>query len=418
MKFRLRPALLVSAIALACLVVGGIAVRGSFRGEMAAPTASAATLPSAATAQVQRAAVSNTLTVAGEFLPYQEVELHAKVAGYIRKINVDIGDRVRTGQVLAVLEVPELNAQVLGADAGVRHSRDEISRAQHEVARTEAAHTAVHDASMRLQQASAARPGLIAQQELDDAEARDRASEAQVEVAKSALSAAQQQLDISRATHTQVSAMQDYSRIVAPFDGVVTWRYADTGALVQAGTSNASSMPVVKLAQCDMLRLRIPVPESIAPMIHAGASADVQVQATKEHFTAKVARFTDSLDRSTRTMQVELDIPNPGYKLAPGMYADVTLRTAEHPDALTVPIDAVKQSGEKASVLVVDSEGKVQPRQIQAGIEDADRVEVLSGLREGDRVIVGNLSSFQAGEAVNPKPRRIADAAAGERSGQ
>src|SRR5579884_873084 len=246
-------------------------------------------VPRAAVASVKRGAITNTLSIAGEFLPYQEVELHAKVAGYIKKINVDIGDRVRRGEVLAVLEVPELAAQVQGADAGVRHSQDEIVRAQNEVARAEADHEALHAAAIRLKQASQARPGLVAEQELDDALAKDRAAEAQVEAAKSALSAARQQLDVAKASHLQVSAMSDYSRIVAPFDGVVTWRYADTGALVQAGTSTNSAQPVVKIAQVDVLRLRIPVPESLAASVHEGQPAEISVQATGKHFTGKVA---------------------------------------------------------------------------------------------------------------------------------
>jgi multidrug efflux pump subunit AcrA (membrane-fusion protein) len=215
--------------------------------------------------KVRRAPLSNTLSIAGEFLPYQEVELHAKVAGYIKNINVDIGDHVHAGQVLAVLEIPELVAELQGAGAGVRHSQQEIMRAQNEVNGAEADYAALHAAATRLRQASDARPGLIAAQELDDATAKDRSAEAQVEGAKSALAASRQQLEVSQADQQHYAALSDYSRITAPFDGVVTWRYADTGSLIQAGTSNISSLPVVKLSQVDMLRLRIPVPESLDP---------------------------------------------------------------------------------------------------------------------------------------------------------
>lgn len=194
----------------------------------------------AAVVQVRRTQLSNTLSIAGEFLPYQEVELHAKVAGYIRNINVDIGDRVHTGQVLAVLEIPELVAQLQAASAGVRHSQEEITHAQNEVSRAEADHAALHAAATRLRQASEARPGLIAEQELDDATAKDRSAEAQVEAAKSALAASRQQLEVSQADQEHYAALSGFSRITAPFDGVVTWRYADTGALIQAGTSNSS----------------------------------------------------------------------------------------------------------------------------------------------------------------------------------
>jgi RND family efflux transporter MFP subunit len=408
MQIRMKRALLVAGGSLVCIAIGALVLH---RVHADVPHAGIhkASAPRAAIAIVKREAVTNTLSIAGEFLPYQDIELHAKVAGYIRKISVDIGDRVKAGQVLAVLEIPELNAQVEGADAAVRHSGEEILRAQNEVTRAKASHKALHAEAIRLEQVAKQRPELIAQQELDDAQAKDLAAEAQVEVAKSALAAAEQQLAVSKATHSQYTAMQDYSRITAPFDGVVTWRYADTGALIQAGTSNANSAPVVKLAQVNVLRLRIPVPESLAEGVHIGTVGSVRVQATGEHFTAKVTRFTSSFDRSTRTMQVEFDIPNPDYKLTPGMYADVVLVIQQRPDAITVPVQAVSYNRDKRSVLLVDAQNRIEVRQIQTGIEDPNRVEVLAGLSPGDRVIVGNLGAYQPGQPVDPKPSRMAD---------
>lgn len=401
MQFRRRYVLPIAGIALICLTIA-VAICAHVR----ANTPSGATgrsVPRAAIALVKRGTISNTLSVAGEFIPFQEVELHAKVAGYIKKINVDIGDRVHKGEVLAILEVPELAAQVQGADAGVRHSQDEIVRAQNEVARAEADHAALHAAATRLKLAADARPGLVAAQELDDAQAKDRATEAQVEAAKSALSAARQQLDVAKASHMQVSAMSDYSRIVAPFNGVVTWRYADTGALVQAGTSTNSAQPVVKIAQVDVLRLRIPVPESLAASIHEGQPAEVAVQATGERFTGKVSRFTGALDRSTRTEQVEIDVPNQKLHLAPGMFADVVLQVEKHASALLIPIQAVNRNGNQASALVVNSNNRVEVRDIRTSLEDPNSIEIVSGLKEGDRVITANLGSYQSGELVDPR---------------
>jgi RND family efflux transporter MFP subunit len=388
--------LLVFAGSAACLLVQLFAVSCTGKDHASDPVP-------AAVAIVKRTAIGNAYSVAGEFVPYQEIEMHAKVSGYVRKINVDIGDRVKTGQVLAVLEVPELMAQLQGAGAGVRHSQQEVTRMQNEVTRADAQYAALHANSRRLDEANRARPGLIAQQELDDAQAKDRAAAAQVESAKSALSAARQQLEVSQATNTQMAAMSDYTRLVAPFDGVVTWRYADTGSLVQAGTSNSNSAPVVKLAQVNVLRLRIPVPESLAGEVRIGQPADIAVQATGEHFTGKVSRYTDSLDRTTRTMQVEIDVPNDSYKLQTGMYANVVLQTQSHPDALTIPVQAVQHKDGKSAVLVVDQQNKVQLREIQTGLEDPTRVEVLSGLTQGDRVIVGNFGAFQPGQLVEPK---------------
>ncbi|WP_157467444.1 efflux RND transporter periplasmic adaptor subunit [Edaphobacter aggregans] len=375
---------------------------------------SKATVARAAVAMVERGPVEKTLSVAGEFVPFQEVELHAKVAGYIRRINVDIGDKVRTGQVLATLEVPELNAQVTGAEAGVRHSQEEISLAKSEVLRAEANHQALHMAADRLRQASAARPGMIAQQELDDAEAKDRAAEAQVAVAKSTVAAQEQQMAVATAEHLHYSSLADYSRITAPFDGVVTWRYADTGALIQAGTSNAGSMPVVKVAQVNVLRLRIPVPESLAGYVRDGDVAEVRVQATGNHFSGKVVRTTGALDRATRSLQVEVDVANAKGALTPGMYADVTLRIAGSPDALTIPVQALDRETNGASVLVVKRDRTVERRAVRTGLETPEVVQVVDGLHEGERVIVGNLASFEPGQYVDARPSAMAQASAGK----
>ncbi len=360
-------------------------------------------VPVAPVAVVERGQLANQLQVAGEFLPYQEVELHAKVAGYIKRINVDIGDRVKVRQVLATLDVPELEAQVQGATAGVRQTREQITRAKSEVQQAQANYDALHAASQRLQQAAKAQPGLIAQQELDDATAKDQAAAAQVDAAKSGLSATEQQLGVSQADQLHYSSLADYSRITAPFNGVVTWRYADTGALIQAGTSNSGSMPVVKVAEIDVLRLRLPVPESLAPFVHVGDTAQIQVQALSRTFSGRVARDTEALDPSTRTMQAEIDVPNPKGQLAPGMYAQVTLDIERAGNALVVPIQAVDQTGGQPAVMLVDSSNHVRRRAVQVGISTANRTEILSGLQPGDKVIATNLSSYQNGELVQPR---------------
>jgi RND family efflux transporter MFP subunit len=407
--YKKSPLIQVGTGALALMAVCLSATTGCGHSGGPSPSVSADAAPRAAVVQVRRTPLSNTLSIAGEFLPYQEVELHAKVAGYIRNINVDIGDRVHTGQVLAVLEIPELVAQLQAASAGVRHSREEITHAQNEVSRAEADYEALHAAATRLRQASEARPGLIAEQELDDATAKDRSAEAQVDAAKSELAASRQQLEVSQADQQHYAALSEFSRITAPFDGVVTWRYADTGSLIQAGTSNVSSMPVVKLSQVNVLRLRIPVPESLAASVHDGEPADIRVKATDEHFSGKVIRSTDSLDRSTRTMQVEVDVPNRDYKLTPGMYADVSLRIQNDPNALTLPLQAINRGADKSTVLLVNSQDHVEEREIHTGIEGSDRIQILSGLNEGDRVIVGNLGAYRPGQHVDPKVSTMAD---------
>lgn len=360
----------------------------------------ASQLPVAPVVMPQRAQLSNHLEVAGELLPYQEVELHAKVSGYIRKIYVDIGDRVRQGQVLAELDIPELSAEVDEAQSGILRSEQDVLRAKSTVVRAEADHSALHAAYARLQQAAAAQPGLIAQQELDDAQSKDASSEAQIDVAKAELSAMQQALGVAKANHLHYSSLADYAHIIAPYNGVVTWRYSDTGSLVQAGTSSAGAQPVVKVAQTDILRLRLPVPAALAGYVRIGDPAQITIQSTGQHLTGKVVRTTGELDLATRTLQVEIDLNNADGKLDPGMYADVTLNVQRTGTALTVPIQAVDRSGGQPAALVVDARGRIERRVLTLGLESPSRVEVLSGLTDNDRVVAANMGSFSPGEEV------------------
>ncbi|HWZ99109.1 MAG TPA: efflux RND transporter periplasmic adaptor subunit [Candidatus Dormibacteraeota bacterium] len=354
--------------------------------------------------RVSRHDINNSLTIAGEFKPFQEVDVHAKVAGYIRQIYVDVGDHVREGQTLAVLEIPELAAQLNGADAAVRRSREEIRRAKSTVERAQSAHGAAHSAYARLKQASEARAGLVAQQEVDDAQAKDLESEAQVASADAELAAAQQQLEMAQANQQQFNALAGYSKIVAPFAGVITTRYADTGALIQAGTSSSTqSMPVVKLAQTSKLRLILPIPESVAPSIHLGNPVKVRVQALNKDIEGKVSRFADALDQQTRTMQTEIDFENHSGELLPGMYTETMLTLQAKRNVLEIPLTAVSRNGNTATVHVVTPANTLEERHVQLGLDDGMLTEILSGLKEGELVLIGNASQFRPGQTVVPK---------------
>jgi len=362
------------------------------------------TIPTVAVALATRGRIRSSITLSGTFRPYQEVDVHAKVAGYIRHIYVDVGDKVKEKQILAVLEVPELNAQVAGANADIQRSEDAIRRAQQDLKRAESSYAAYHSAYTRLKQASEARPGLIAEQELDDSLAKDQEAEAQVGSARAAMSEAQSQLTMARATEDRYASLEAYSRITAPFSGVVTKRYADTGALIQAGTSSETqSMPVVKLAEWSRLRLVVPVPESAVPDLHLGQAIDVVVPALGRTIKGRIARFADALSDETRTMHTEIDVENPNDTLVEGMYAETTLILHQKDNALTVPVQAVKRDGASASVFVVDRSGDVAERQVTLGVDSGDRIEILTGLTDGDQVVVGNINALQAGQRVRAK---------------
>lgn len=378
-----------------------VSTMGCGRSKVSAATVSSAesTLPVAPVVSPQRQTLSNQLHVAGELLPYQKVNLHAKVSGYIRNIRVDIGDRVHTGEDLADLEIPELMAQVDGAKAGVQRAEEDILRAQSAVIRAQANHAALHANYTRLKQAAAV-PGLIAEQELDDAQAKDSASAAQVDAAKDNLSAMQQALSVAKDNSSHYSALAGYAHITAPFNGVVTDRYSDTGALVQAGTSSAAAQPVVELEETDVLRLRLPVPEALAGYVHIGDPAKIDVEATGQDLTGKVVRTSGALDLATRTLQVEIDLKNTDNRLLPGMYADVTLSIRHAGTGLTLPEQAVDQTDGQPYALLVNSHGRIERRLLRLGVQTPSRVEVISGLRPSDRVVATNLASFTRGEAV------------------
>ena len=361
--------------------------------------------PSVSVAMAHTGSVANQLTVAGVFQAFQEIDVHGKVSGYIRNIYVDIGDRVHKGQTLAVLEVPELQAEVAGAQAGITQTQQNIGRLQNEVSMEQANYAAVHANYTRLKQASDEQPGLVAAQELDDALAKDRSAASQVDAAKSAVAAAQGQLGVSRAENLRVSSMEQYATITAPYAGVVTMRYADTGALIPAGTAEGLNQAVVRLAQSDVLRLRMPVPERDVPLVHVGSQVTVHVQATGQQFPGTVVRYTRDVSNSTRTMLTEVDVNNPDLTLTPGMYADVTFNLEQKNDALIIPASAVIQ-GDQPSVMLVNSNNRVQKQPIVLGISGANAQEVTSGLHAGDRVIIGGQSELQPGQQVTPQPAK------------
>jgi len=400
------------------LVLGTLLITSSCSRDTAdradAAEAEAGRVVAVAVTKVTRGDLSQSLRIAAEFRPFQEIDIHAKVAGYVKHIDVDVGDRVRKGETLAVLEVPELQDELNQAAASMRQSEQQVEEAQHQLKRAQADYTVAHLTYNRLEGVLKTRPELIAQQDVDDAQGKDEAAEAQVDAAKSGLAAAQEHLQEATANRERVQALFNYTNITAPFDGVVTARYADTGAMLAAGTSSEQqALPLVKLSQNGLLRLDIPVPETDVPGVHIGKKVDVEVQALKKTFEGTVARFADKVDDATRTMMTEVDVPNPDLVVVPGMYAYVSFPLAEKNHVLVVPIQAVSRQGEKTTAYRVSSDNRIEIVPVTMGLETRDRIEILSGLSEGDRVVVGNTSQLQQGEVVAPKEVALSEIGGG-----
>jgi RND family efflux transporter MFP subunit len=341
-----------------------------------------------AVAKVTREDLKQTLTISAEFRPYQEVSLHAKVAGYVQWISVDVGDRVKEGEVLAKLDVPELKNDLQRDTSALQASREEVTRVQ-------ANYDQTHLASARLETVARQHPKLVAQQEVDDAEAKDQN-------AAGALAAAKQHVDEATAELNKTQALFNYSDITAPFDAVVTHRYADPGALIQAGTSSSQTLPVVDIEEESRLRLVFPVPESAVAQIRVGQKVRVSVSALQKTFDASISRFSDKVDRETRTMRTEADIDNQDGRFKPGMYADATIVVQERDNAVSVPVEAVSMAGD-AAVLVVNHNGIVQSRPVTVGLTTANRCEILKGLLPGDLIVIGSRAGVRDGDKVSPK---------------
>ena len=352
---------------------------------------------------VTRKPMMRQLTVSSELVPFQETDVWAKESGYVTDLRVDYGSRVKKGDVMAVLEIPELEAQLKQDQAAIQNATDAVTRSQHATEQVEAQRVPIHQNADRLETVGKSNPGLVAQQEIDNARGQDLALASQVEASKAGTQAAKSSLDEANAHLERDKALFAYARITAPFSGVVTQRYANQGALMQAGTSSPSAMPLVKLSQDDVFRLVIPVPESYVKYIKLGDPVKVHVTSLDKDFTGTVKRFSADVAADTRTMHTEVELLNPNHMLLPGLYAEATLMLDRKNDALVLPVQAVTQSNGQAKVFVVNGDNNLEEKTIEMGLQTANDIEVLSGLHEGDRVVVSDRSGLKTGMQVKPQ---------------
>ncbi len=342
-----------------------------------------------AVAKIERSDLIRELTVQAEFRPMQEVELHAKVAGFLEKIFVDVGDRIEAGQLLAELEIPELNADL-------EHARAGVSRSDAQVKSAEAGYQDAHLAYTRLAEVNKQQPNLLAAQDLDAARSKDL-------VAAALLAAAQEQVKASHSEVEKCESLVKYRLITAPFAGVVTKRFADPGALIQAGTSSSTqTTPLVRLSDLSRLRLVFPVSVSYVSGIREHDPVRIDVDSLHSTFTGTISRFTHKVDTATRTMDVEVEVPNSDLRIIPGVYASVTLTLEKRLKALALPVQAIsRQRGN--SILVITAGNKVEERTIKLGMATPDKIEVLEGVKEGELVLIGSRSQLRPGQKVTPK---------------
>ncbi len=344
--------------------------------------------PTVAVSCVSRSDGAREVSFDAELRPYMEIELHAKVTGYLDSMKVDIGDVVREGQLLATLDVPELKIEL-------EHSLAEARRSRAEVERVRATSDEAHVDFVRLTATDKAQPHLIAAQTLDSAKAHDRSAAATLE-------AANEQANVAESEVKKLRAMLDYSQITAPFAGVVTKRHADPGALIQAGTSTGA-LPVVRLSENDRLRAVFPVSISFVSNIRVGDPVELHITSLNRTISGTIARFARKVETSTRTMEAEVDVPNADLSLLPGIYAVAVLKTEQKKNCLFVPIEAVLREKTGASVYVVNKQHLVEVRTVTVGLETPTKIEILSGAEEDEMVLLGSRAQVTPGDSVQPK---------------
>lgn len=376
---------------------------GSAKVQANSPSESVNASVSVGVVKVGRKTLERTLALSSELVPFQEIDVYAKESGFIKTLNVDYGSRVKANQVLATLEIPELQSQLKQDDAAIKNASDQINHAENELSRVQAQSKVMQLQYKRLDSVAKSKPGLVAQQEVDDAEGKALASAAQVEASKSNLQAAQSRLAEAQAKRDHDQVLFDYSNITAPFAGVVTQRYANQGALMQSGmNSSTQAMPLVRLSEDDKFRLVIPVPESYVRYIRIGSPVSVRVPSLNRTVPGTVTRFSVDVQEDTRTMHTEVDVENPGRVLVPGLYAEATITLEKKADALSVPLEAMDR-GDQNTVLVVNASNKIEIRKVTLGIQTAEDAEVLLGVEEGESIVVSDRSSLKAGQEVVPK---------------
>jgi RND family efflux transporter MFP subunit len=339
------------------------------------PKPPAQPIESVAAAKVIRRNLYNEVPIPAEFRPYVQSELHAMVTGYVAQMDVDFGDKVKQGQILATIEVPELVDQLHNAMATQQQAQADYVNA--------------HLIYTRLLKVTQENPKLVAQQDVDTAQSKDASSAAAIAAAK--------------ANVEKYQTLVNYTKIIAPFDGVITQRSVDPGALVQAGTSTDRSQSLLRISDNYHLRLDFPVSVDYVKDVHVGDQVTVRVESLGgKLFSGKITRFTNKVNDETRTMITELELDNPNLEIIPGMYAVVLFKFQEHPNVLAIPTEAINDT-KNPVVYVINANHEIEARPVRLGLEMPDNLEVTDGLKEGELVMIGNRAEVYPGQKVEPR---------------
>jgi RND family efflux transporter MFP subunit len=383
-KWRLALALAVTALVAAFLA--GYLPRRLSRDRLSAATPTAPVAPRTAVTKAVAVDAGRVLTLPAGLVAYQQTLVYARASGYVRRWLVDIGDRVKKGQLLVQLDTPELEQQLANARATLAQSTAALAQAR---------------ANQRYAHVTAAREAELFRQALIAAQENDQAR-AQAEVWDANVNAAQANVAAQRATVGQLEQLLSYNQVQAPFDGTITRRLVDIGTLVNAG-AGSSAAALFEIAQLDPMLAYVDVPQPFAPSVRPGQDAKIAARNFRGRtFAGKVTRTAGALDPASRTLRTEVQVANPSRELFAGMFVDVTLDVAVTHRVVRVPSSAIVADARGVHVAAVDGSGKVHLVPVTQGLDNGDTADIVAGLSGGEEVIVTPPSDVQDGMQVQP----------------
>jgi RND family efflux transporter MFP subunit len=385
-------------VVVVAIAAGAVAQRNMAAAPPPAKSSGAASRPQVEVVHPRRVTVAQRLQTNATLEAFETADLFAKVTGYLSDVRVDIGDHVKAGQVLAIIDIPELEQQLAENQAQLASKRSALETARRQVDH-DRANRALQDITLKRNEALFKDQWVPAQM-VDQNRADAAVAGANVGIAKANRTLAARQIDLAAATVEKTKALLGYTQIVAPFDGVVARRLVNRGDLVQPPTGTLMK-PLLTVQRIDTIRVFCDVPENEVPYLHIDDPAIVKPSGFDgKPFIGKVTRFSLRLDPETRNMRTEIDLSNPDERLYPGMYAEVSLEMNRHPGALSVPVAAVGSDGDGSFIDTI-TDNRITRLAIRTGLTDNGRIEVTAGLPERTPVVATINDAPPAGTVVS-----------------
>jgi len=356
-------------------------------------------VPAVTVIHPKRGALRDELVLPGNIQAFTDSPIYARASGYLKAWHVDIGAHVKAGQLLAEIEAPELDQQVAQAKASLQQAKDALDQAEANYQQGKANADLARVTADRWK--NLAGKGVVSRQENDQYQAQYKSQVASLEALEKAISGARSNVTSSEANLARLTDMKGYELVKAPFDGVITARNTDIGALINAGNGGAAQ-ELFHMAATSKLRVYVSVPQANSRTAVAGITAELTLpEFPGRRFTGRLVRTAEAMDASTRTLLAEVDVDNASGVLRPGAYAEVHLKLPAAAPAMILPANALLFRSEGMQVGVVRDGNKVELVRIIPGKDYGNEIEVLSGITETDNVILNPPDSLTSGEIVN-----------------